>query len=69
MDIFNNLSFFNSSDFIIENDRICLAVFGKYFALGSVDPHIFADPGSQNVADPKHWLNEIILYNKTWKII
>ena len=24
---------------------------------GSVDPHIFAypDPGSQNLADPKHW--------------
>ena len=69
MDIFNNLSFFNSSDFIIENVSFCFAVFGKDFALGSVDPHIFADPGSQNVADSKHWFKEIILYNKTWKII
>jgi len=28
---------------------------------GSVDPHIFADldPGSQNLADPKHWNQQL----------
>ena len=66
------ISFFISSDLGVES-KFFFQFFVDVLPLGSgsVDPHIFTDPGNQNLADltdpdPKHWF---ILHkrNKHWQ--
>ena len=62
---FYNLCFFNSSDLGFESKIFFLQFLVDILPLGSgsVDPHIFADPGSQNLADPKHCVNVVLMHS------